>query len=448
MQTDTPKLPRNEVSMHHFIDSLKCYWPQNSKRISSLPIRPQLQINIQIPLRLIPVSVPRWAESAAVDNMLLVPQELIPLNYIKDSENLWKDIDWFSVGFILLEGWHERCWEAEHGPIHSYSLNLKGWDKRVWQNAWVNRIALFLRAWAAQLDQLSERKLFGDLPKTKILMTHDVDAVKKTVPIRIKQGLFIGLNALRALSQGNIKIAISKARKALSFMLSQEDWWKFNELLAAEKSKGISSVFHFYADDKAKSFKCWLIDPSYNISNPKIQELIKKILNNKHKVGLHPGYDSWENSEDIRRQKEKLEEVSGAAILDCRQHWLRFSWQKTWEAQEKTGIQSDTTLMFNDRPGFRNASALVWNPWDSNIQCARKLEVLPSVLMDSHLYDYQELSDSDRRKQIFERLSECRSVHGQIAVLWHPQTLTKDYGWSYGFNVLLEIISELANQQK
>ena len=30
---------------------------------------------------------------------------------------------------------------------------------------------------------------------------------------------------------------------------------------------------------------------------------------------------------------------------------------------------------------------------------------------------------------------------GQAAVLWHPHTLTKDYGWSNGFSELINLIS-------
>ena len=53
----------------------------------------------------------------------------------------------------MLECWHERIWEKKFGPIHSYSFRLKGWDNRVWDYAWVNRIALFLKSWSIKLNQ-------------------------------------------------------------------------------------------------------------------------------------------------------------------------------------------------------------------------------------------------------------------------------------------------------
>ena len=39
-------------------------------------------------------------------------------------------------------------------------------------------------------------------------------------------------------------------------------------------------------------------------------------------------------------------------------------------------------------------------------------------------------------------LKECKNVSGNAAVLWHPHTLTKDYGWSHGFLTLLRIINK------
>ena len=33
-------------------------------------------------------------------------------------------------------------------------------------------------------------------------------------------------------------------------------------------------------------------------------------------------------------------------------------------------------------------------------------------------------------------------IGGKISLLWHPHTLTKDYGWDEDFNMMLEAISD------
>lgn len=98
--------------------------------------------------------------------------------------------------------------------------------------------------------------------------------------------------------------------------------------------------------------------------------------------------------------------------------------------------------MFNDRPGFRNAFALAWHPWEAEQGKPFELIALPTVMMDSHFYDYQVMTPEERSKQIKRWINECFLVAGQVAVLWHPHTLTNDYGWRDGFEELVSLIAE------
>ena len=115
--------------------------------------------------------------------------------------------------------------------------------------------------------------------------------------------------------------------------------------------------------------------------------------------------------------------------MTCRQHWLRFAWKNTWAAQSEAGIQVDTTLMFNDRPGFRSAAATTWAPWNTDTRKEHNLLITPTMLMDSHFYDYQPMTSAERRAAMRHWIGEVRAVSGEIAVVWHPHTLTSDYGW-------------------
>ena len=111
-------------------------------------------------------------------------------------------------------------------------------------------------------------------------------------------------------------------------------------------------------------------------------------------------------------------------------------------AQEGAGIREDTTLMFNDRPGLRNASAVAWHPWQTELGAPHQLMALPTVIMDSHFYDYQALSPEARREGMAHWVKECRVVFGQVAVLWHPHTLAADYDWGQGFEELVALLAE------
>lgn len=438
MRIDNLSLPANNVIKSHVLSALTRYWGDQEEWIATLPIPRYSAGVISDVLRLRSISVPAWAEHCAVDGHLLVPVEACP------GGDDWTEVDWWLAIFLLLECWHERAWEKKYGCFHSYSFRLKDWDARVWDRAWVNRMGLFLRAWAERSGICCEKNCFEALPTAEILMTHDVDAVNKTLPIRIKQGVFNFYNAIRCCARGDFYQAYQKMQTAWRFAFSTDEYWTFEKLIESERQLGIKAHFNFYVKLGRRNFKSWLFDPGYSIEAPAVRDLLKELKVKGAQIGLHPAYDAWSDSEKIKVQKECLEGVSGEQIVSCRQHWLRFSWNKTWSSQQAAGIQNDTTLMFNDRPGFRNSSALNWSPWCQTSNRRHGLTALPSVLMDSHFYDYSSLNSAERQSEMKKWVDEVRVVSGQVAVLWHPHTLGDDYGWGEGFQELLSLVGEAA----
>ena len=386
---------------------------------------------------MISVNLPKWANSCGIENQLLVPQECVDQN--ENSAEWWK-VDWWLAIFLMLEGWHERVWESIHGSIHSYSYRLKNWDSRVWDHAWVNRICLFLRKWYEK-NHKPGNDFFGTLPRSQLILSHDVDAICKTHPIRIKQSIFHFFNAFVLLLKFRIIESAVKFSKGLKFLFSNEDWWVFDKLLKVEKAAGISAVYHFYSDQRPKTFKRWLMDPSYEIKSEQLEVLLGELKDAGHVVGLHPTYDAWNDSELLEEQKKTLEEILGSQVTYCRQHWLRFSWKDTWLHQARSGLTQDSTLMFNDRSGFRNSCATSWKPWNQLEKKAHSVTSITSVIMDSHLFDYNDFNKFERNDHLRFWIKECKEVGGKTSLLWHPQTLTADYGWGTTFK---KLIKELA----
>jgi len=435
MPVEVMRLPNSEHIRNHMLATLSCYWSADPAGVAGLPVAQKKTVApLTGPLRLVEIQLPDWAAHCGVGGALLVPVEAEAGN--------WQNTDWWLAAFLLLEAWHERVWEKEYGPIHSYSFHLKDWDERAWQHAWVNRIGLFLRQWAIQQNREGGADRVGPLPKTQIHMTHDVDAVAKRLPVRLKQGAFNLFNAAQSVRRGQFRQTAERLRQASCFLLGQENWWTFNRLQQWEADIGLRATYHFHADPQPKSLKRWLFDPGYDITSPKLKTLLRQLAAQGHTIGLHPGFETWQDAEQMAAQRISVEQAAGVPVHHCRQHWLRFSWQSTWLAQQTAGLTKDTTLMFNDRPGFRNSSALAWHPWHTASVAALNLTALPSVFMDSHFYDYQPMTSAARQTSMRDLLRECFDVGGQIAVLWHPHTLTTDYGWSDGFQDAVSLIKE------
>ena len=296
MATDIPKLPNFEQIRSHILVSLNSYWKNNPIAVKNLPIFKVTKIDlINGPLRLTSVKLPIWALECGVDGCILIPDEAVTDHHSND----WRKVDWWLATFLLLEAWHERIWEYKNGPIHSYSFRLSGWDKRAWEYAWVNRIGLFLRKWASHVSGLNPDKFLGSLPTHKIHMTHDIDAVEKTWAIRLKQGAFNLFNAFRYLQKGKISKMSSKLIQTYRFLFSKEDWWNFEKLQKIEKEAKITAVYNFHVNKFTMSPKQWLLNPSYDINKLTIKSIFSQLIENGHKIGLHPSFDAWKNPKKI-----------------------------------------------------------------------------------------------------------------------------------------------------
>jgi len=427
----------------YVVETLKTYWINKSELILKLPI-PHVTKKIlseSLPPSLTKVTLPVWASEFGVNGKLLVPEHLI----VKRQKPLWKNVDWLKVIFWYLNGISERIFEKNISPIHSYSFRLKGWNEELWQYAWVNRIALFLRRWAAVIQKIDENILFGALPDPEIILTHDIDAIDKTLSIRIKQSAFLFFNFFKYFLKKQ-KIAFKNFKKAINFLLTDNKYWHFDYIKYLEEKNNLRSYFFVYAKIKHPklSLKHFLFDPAYDINtNLKLKYLLKDLHEQGWTIGLHQAFDSWKDAKQMYRERMYLEEALQVPITICRQHWLRFSWEHTWRAQQDAGLKLDITLGFNDRAGFRNGAALQFKPWDFKNNSPMNINIIPLVFMDAHFYNYMQLDDSQLNNKIKQLLHEIYNVHGKAAILWHTHVLSKDYGWKKGFEKVIEYISTI-----
>lgn len=408
------------------------YWKGKSELILGLGM-PQLDSfpPEELPPRMRAVVLPAWAEDCGVNGSLLIPTAAL-----SGANSDWNNVDWIFALHWYVHGLAERAHEERHGPIHSYSFKLSQWPEAIWEHAWANRIALLLRRMAARTQQTSEEALFGPLPTPSFTITHDVDAVRKTFAIRCKQSVFHLFNAVRAAASGRPRNAVSKIRQGIHFLHSSVDYWSFPGIRAQEMACELRSHFNFYAGLHRRGWER-LIDPSYDIAEPRIQAAIKELIAGGWTIGLHQAFNSWKDSEPMIQERHRLNDISGTTIHSCRQHWLRFGWANTWQAQERAGFSLDTSLGFNDRCGFRNGTAQDIQP----LGCV-KLRARPMVLMDSHLYDYADLTDASRQRCLTRILDEVAAVRGSATIIWHTHVLGSDYNWASGFATLLREVTQ------
>ena len=416
--------------------ALQRYWPGHTELIAQLPI-PIVDMGPEPDKPLLSeVLLPEWARDLGVAGCLLVPAAALSAS---DEPQTWRRCDWLSAAAWFLDALAERAHEARSGPLHSYAARLSGWDERLWSHAWVNRMALFMRRWAARQIERDETQLFGPLPAARVVLTHDVDALSKTTSIRLKQSMFQAFNGLRALRDGDYAAAAERARQFLTILTSRESYWCFERIFALEQAAGVQSMFFFHARDRGlRSPRLQLVDPSYHGHSAALARAVRMVGEHGAAIGLHPSFGAWRDAEAIARERRNLEVLTAVPVTAVRQHWLRFSWHHTWATQARAGLRHDFTVGFNDRPGFRLGAALTFQPFGMPGNTA--FLITPTVMMDSQFYDYAELSADGRVAAMGHWVRELTDTGGEGAVIWHQQVFNRDYGWQGGYETLLNLL--------
>lgn len=433
-----PLRPRSEA-----LGALARYWPRDATPVGGLPfVRAERPSGPASPPEMTMVALPEWSAHWGIDGSLLVPRHCIA----SGSGPNWRCTDWPAAIRWYLDGAAERAHEREHDPIHSYSVRLRGWDERIWQRAWVNRMALFLRQWAAHVHGRDADALLGPLPEARLHLTHDVDAVRKTMAIRAKQSAFQLFNCARAIRRGDPGRALNRLMAVGRFLLRASDYDRLGQVATLEERHGVRSRFlvHGGRGGWLRRPSQMLFDPSYSLYDPGLAAKLLGLRAGGWSVGLHQSFGAWSSAAPMAHEKKRLERCLGVCVAACRQHWLRFGWSATWAAQERAGLSLDFTLGFNDRPGFRNGAALRHKPWDAANGRALDLESVPLVLMDSHLFDYQMLDPHQRREHIAAWLDEVRAVRGEASVLWHPHAFSPDFHWGPEYEYVLARYADIA----
>jgi hypothetical protein len=234
-------------------------------------------------------------------------------------------------------------------------------------------------------------------------------------------------------------------KSIIKYNLNSCQYLNYEEIFDLENQFNVKSYWNFYSSTSRLKFSPveLLIDPSYRLKSKKIIAFLDFLNDKDLEIGLHQGFHSWKSYKRMHREKKSLELVTKKNIVSCRQHWLNFSLKDTWRIQESLGFQLDMTLGFNDRIGFRNSAALKIPAWLSNQQSwSPILKTVPMVLMDSHLFDYEQNDHIQRRKRIDNLLDEISFVGGYASVIWHTHGFSKEYGWKDDYIYLLDAIKK------
>ena len=164
---------------------------------------------------------------------------------------------------------------------------------------------------------------------------------------------------------------------------------------------------------------------NYSIYDREVLEFIEKLKKNNVTVGLHGGSSSYQDNEQLAKEKKMFDKACAFNSEEVRQHLLKFKVPKTWQAQESAGLKYDSSCCFHDAEGFRCGTSREFKVFDLATDKVLNLVERPLVIMDATFKFYKKNLDN-----IFDVCKDyhktCKKYNIPLTLLFHNRFF--DYG--------------------
>ena len=203
---------------------------------------------------------------------------------------------------------------------------------------------------------------------------------------------------------------------------SDEFYENLEWMMDVNEDAGNRMAFNFITEHSSR----WA-DGCYSIDEPMIRDLIKRINERGHEIGLHPSFNTYANVEQTIREADRLRQIlteDGIEqdIIGGRQHYLRWETPTTARNWEAAGLAYDSTLSYADHAGFRCGVCYEYSFYDVVERREINLRERPLIAMDCSVIAerYMNLGNSDEALGVMKGLKEsCRLFEGDFTILWH-----------------------------
>ncbi|MGJ8743603.1 polysaccharide deacetylase family protein [Polaribacter sp.] len=267
--------------------------------------------------------------------------------------------------------------------------------------------------------------------KYEFISTIDIDnayAYKYKNLIRSVGGFFTDLFKLRIFNVWD--------RMAVVLRIKKDPFDTFRRIIDINKENKIKTIFFFLVGDYTT------FDTNISASKTKYRLLIKEMVDYAL-VGLHPSYFTMHNMVLLKKEKERLQEITNMPTTRSRQHYLRFNLPETYQHLIDLEILEDYSMGYASNVGFRAGTCTPFYFYDLDFEIQTPLKIFPFAVMDTTLNDYMKLTPKQSMGRIRDLKNEVKAVNGTFITLFHNETLSDYLRWK-GWKRLYESTVKIA----
>ena len=310
--------------------------------------------------------------------------------------------DIVAASFYMLTRWEETVIENKDEHNRFLAIDSLAYKNNFLHRPIVNEYVeiLYHTLKSFGLDQIRKVR------KYTTLATHDVDRpfLWDSTLGKIKS---IGASLLIRRNKEEIKL------RAQNIVTGTDPFDTFDLLMDMSESIGEKAHFFFMAGGETE------FDNFYQLGEQAVIDLIKRIKERNHCIGIHPSYNTYNNTEMLSSEIDALKMATGMEVTASRQHYLRFDTSSTWNNLEDADVRWDSTMGYPDEAGFRSGVCYTYPLYD--IYNRKQLNLLekPLIVMDATLLRYEKLQIEQALSRVENLQKEVHRYQGEFVFLWH-----------------------------
>jgi len=351
-------------------------------------------------------------------------------NFLETDCEIICGVDIFASSFFMLTRWEEYVNKERDSHNRFSASNSLALKHNFLYRPIVNEYLEMLKNMILKLNNSSVFKK----RKFNFLLTHDIDYISKwDTPKKILKHL-----ASDIIRRKSIKEFYNSIKKYLLLKLKHEKdpYDTYEYLMNISEKTGNKSYFFFMAEGLTN------YDNNYNSSSDTVKNIVKKIKNRGHPIGIHPTYNAYNNKVQLAKEKKELENNFKSNISFGRQHFLRFEVPTTWQVWEDNRMKWDSTCGYADKEGFRCGVCYEYSVFNISTRQKLKLKEKPLIAMDSSFIAYQkDVSPLEIKYKIQKLINKVKKYNGDFVFLWHNSSFNI-YEWRKVQNIYEKVVCE------
>jgi hypothetical protein len=339
------------------------------------------------------------------------------------------EVDIFASSFFMLTRWEEYVVKKRDNHnrfLAKYSIAYKyNFLHRPIVNEYIE---LLYKALSILDNSLIKKKR-----NFKIYLTHDVD-----LPFRYDKFFDIFKYTIKDfLYTKNILSIFKTLKEAISvkFNLQQDPLDTFDMLMDISEKNNLKSYFFFMGTGKTK------YDNRYNLKDKKILNIVSKIKERNHNIGIHPTYNAYNDTKQFKKEIEEVKQYTKSDIKIGREHYLRFEVPTTWQIWEDNNMKWDSTMCYADMVGFRCGICYEYSVFNILTRNKLNLKEKPLIIMETTLVEYEQLNYNQILDKIAKLKKSVKEYDGEFVFLWHNHSFN-NYQWNKIQNIY-KIVGEI-----